>query len=114
MNSSNLPIDTVQRFVEIAGNDICNWQILYGRKVIHCTGGKGQVSMVAEVSSAIWVDYPSTSDVLSTFIVRYPKEQFIREFGEISPPFSIDTIQQHISKRNENIDNRSKLAYTKN
>ena len=69
--------------------------------------------MVAEVSSAIWVDYPSTSDVLSTFIVRYPKEQFIREFGEISPPFSIDTIQQHISKRNENIDNRSKLAYTK-
>ena len=70
--------------------------------------------MVAEVSSEIWVDYPSTSDILSTVIVRYQKERFVQEFSEISPPFSIDTIQQHIFKRNEDINNRSKLAYTKN
>jgi DNA helicase IV len=97
----NLQIDNIQEFAKaVDGNDNL-WQCLVGREVIHCTWGKGEVSLINTHRIFLKNFGGPTS---------YPKNRFIEEFQEIKPgisaydlldPCTIEKIQSSLKRLEE-------------
>lgn len=77
--SDNLKIDNVQEFAKAAGENDDLWQCLVGREVLHCTWGKGEVSLV-NMHRIFLKNFGGPTS--------YPKNRFIEEFQEIRPGIS--------------------------
>jgi DNA helicase-4 len=97
----NLQIGTVQEFAKAIGGNDNLWHFLVGREVIHCTWGKGEVSLV-NMHRIFLKNFGGPTS--------YPKNRFIEEFQEIRPgisaydlldPYTIEKIQSSLKRLEE-------------
>lgn len=102
MNSSSR-IDTVQSFVRVIGDNDSLWQLILGRDVIDSSGKQGKISSVSDKGAEINVHYQINVVTYYGFnngrgayvrdeIIKYKKEEFVKNFNKIQPPFSYNKI----------------------
>lgn len=83
---SGSQIDNVQSFFKVIGNNNSLCQLLLGRNVIHFVLGKAKVNAFNIESLEIVIYHDGRN------FVRYEKQKFIKEFGDIYPPISVQEI----------------------
>ncbi len=84
----NLRIGSIQEFVKAVDKNNNLWQCLVGQEVVHCTWGKGEVSLV-NMHRIFLKNFDGPAS--------YSKNRFIEEFQEIRPgvldPYTAEKIQ---------------------
>ncbi len=84
---SGLQIDNVQSFFKVIGNNSSLCKLLR-RDVIHFVRGRSKVFAVNNESSETVIYFPREN-----IFIRYTKDRFIKEFGEIYPPLNFEEIE---------------------
>jgi DNA helicase IV len=84
---NDLQIDNVQSFFKVIRNKNILSRLL-GREVMHFIQGRAKVNAVNYKSSELVIYFLKSTNNRDVF-VRYSKERFIREFGDIYPPISV-------------------------
>jgi DNA helicase-4 len=82
-------IDNVQSFFKVIGNNNSFSQLLLGRNVIHFVLGRGKVNAFNLESLEIVIYHYGMN------FVRYQKQKFLQEFGDIHPPLSVQEIMEY-------------------